>query len=83
MKKITILLWIVSTIIMLVVAVLFIIVNSSPAHVDLFFIEGDSAVFMVILVSFLLGFFSCLLFLWLRRLLRRLKEKEPSLIGEI
>ena len=79
MKKITISLLITSAIVMVVVAVMFIIVNSAPAHVDLFFIEGDTAVFLVIMVSFLSGFFSCLLFLWLKRILRRLKKRSHLL----
>ena len=43
------------------------VMNSATAHVDLVLIEGDIAVFMIIVVSFLLGFFTCLLYQLLRR----------------
>jgi len=60
------------------------VMNSAPARVDLVLIEGDVAVFMVIAVSFLLGFFTCLLYQLLRRMvghtkkLRRTDKTHPA-----
>jgi len=51
------------------------IMNSAPAHVDLVLIEGDIAVFMIIVVSFLLGFFTCLLYQFLRRMVGHTKNR--------
>jgi len=51
-----------------------IIMNSAPAHVDLVLVEGDIAVFMVIMVSFLLGFFTCLLYQFLRKMVGHTKK---------
>jgi len=54
------------------------VMNSAPAHVDLVLIEGDIAVFMIIVVSFLLGFFTCLLYQWLRRMLSHPKKRRRT-----
>jgi len=89
MKKISILSWIVGIIIIMIITVSFVIMNSRTAHVDLFFIDGDAAVCVIIMSSFLLGFFAGIVFVWLRRAQGRHKSsrssirRESSLVGEI
>jgi len=89
MRKISILSWIVGIIIVMIITVSFVIMNSRIAHVDLFFIDGDAAVCVIIMTSFLLGFFAGIVFMWLRRAQGRHKSprsplsKERSLVGEI
>jgi len=50
-----------------------IVMNSVPAPVDLFFVEGEISVF---LISFLSGFSTCLTYLWLRKVLAH--KKKPK-----
>ena len=70
----------------LVVTLMFVLVNLTTAHVDLFFIEGDTWVFLVIMSSFLSGYLTCLLFTWLRRGRKAKKSSdslERSIVGEL
>jgi len=67
-----------------------IVLNSSPAHVDFYFAKADTAVFLVIMTSFVLGFVSCYVLMTLRNIKKRKKKQkytrmkaENSLIGEI
>lgn len=53
-----------------------IVMNSVPAPVDLFFVEGEISVFLIIIVSFLSGFTTCLTYLWLRKVL--VYKKKPK-----
>ncbi len=53
-----------------------IVMNSVPAPVDLFFVEGEISVFLIIMVSFLSGFSTCLTYLWLRKVLAH--KKKPK-----
>jgi len=53
-----------------------IVMNSTPAPVDLFFVEGEISVFLIIMVSFLSGFTSCLTLRWLRKVLPH--KKKPK-----
>lgn len=53
-----------------------IVMNSVPAPVDLFFVEGEISVFLIIMVSFLSGFTTCLTYLWLRKVL--MHKKKPK-----
>jgi len=78
MKKMAFLLWIVGGLSVALITMFFAIMNSSLAHVDLFFAEGDIPVFLVIMGSFLVGFFTCMIFMWLRRVLGRYKKPASS-----
>ena len=67
-----------------------IVLNSSPAHVDFYFAKTDTAVFLVIMTSFLLGFLCCYIFMGVRNISKRQKTKkysqiraEKTLMGEI
>jgi len=67
-----------------------IVLNSSPAHVDFYFAKTDTAVFLVIMTSFLLGFLCCYIFMSVRNMSKRQKTKkysqiraEKTLMGEI
>jgi len=69
-----------------VVTLMFVIVNLTITRVDLFFIEGETWVFLVIMGSFLAGYLTCLLFAWLKRVRKSKKSSdslERSLVGEI
>ena len=70
----------------LVLTLMFVLMNLSLAHVDLFFIEGDVWSFLVVMGSFLAGYLTCMLFTWLRRV-RKSKKKsdflERSIVGEL
>jgi uncharacterized integral membrane protein len=70
----------------LVLTLMFVIVNLTITHVDLFVIEGDTWVFMVIMGSFVAGYLTCLLLTWLKRVRKSKKSSdslERSLVGEI
>jgi len=80
--------WIVGIIIVLIITVAFVIMNSRTVHVDLILVDGDVAVCVIIMSSFLLGFFAGIVFMWLRRTQARHKSprsslRESSLVGEI
>jgi uncharacterized integral membrane protein len=89
MKRMSILSWIIGAIIIMIITVSFVVLNSGTAHVELFFIDGDAAVCVIIMSSFLLGFFAGIGFVWLRRAQGRRKsssgslKRESSLVGEI
>ena len=90
MKKISILPWIVGIIIIMIITVSFVIMNSGTAHVELFFTDGDVAVCVIIMSSFLLGFFAGIVFVWLRRAQGSRKsiysgslKREASVVDEI
>jgi len=59
-----------------------VVTNSNPARVDLFFIDGEVSVFLIIAGSFISGFFTCLIFLWLRRVLGENKKSKRSIETE-
>ena len=61
-----------------VVVILFAIVNSTPTHVDLFFAEGDIATFLVIASSFLVGFSTCFILSWLRKVVACHRKQESG-----
>lgn len=61
-----------------VVVIMFAIVNSTPTHVDLFFAEGDIATFLVIASSFLMGFSTCFVLSWLRKVVARHRKQESG-----
>ena len=61
-----------------VVTLMFVIMNLSVAHLDLFFIEGDVWVILIIMGSFLAGFLTCFLLGRLKRL-RKAKKRSDSL----
>ena len=70
----------------LVVTFMFVIVNLTITHVNLFFIEGDVWTFLVIMGSFLAGYLTCLLFAWLKRVRKSKKHSdslERSIVGEL
>jgi len=69
-----------------VVTLMFVLVNLTITRVDLFFIEGDTWVFLIIMASFLAGYLTCLLLTWLKRKRKSKKSSaslERSLVGEI
>ena len=69
-----------------VVTLMFVLVNLTITRVDLFFIEGDTWVFLVIMASFLAGYLTCLLFARLKRGRKSKKNSDSlqrSLVGEI
>lgn len=59
-----------------------IIFNTDTAHVELFFVDGQVAVFLIIAGSFVSGFFTCLIFLWLRKALGGNKKSKRSIEKE-
>jgi uncharacterized integral membrane protein len=65
-----------------------IVLNSGPAHVDFYFAKADTAVFLVIMTSFVLGFLCCYILMKLKNIKNK-KDKysrlkaEKSIIGEI
>ena len=70
----------------LVLTLMFVLVNLTITRVDLFFIEGDTWVFLIIMASFLAGYLTCLLLTWLKRKRKSKKSSaslERSLVGEI
>ena len=70
----------------LVLTLMFVLMNLSLAHVDLFFIEGDVWTFLVVMGSFLAGYLTCLLFTGLRRVRKSKKSSdslERSIVGEL
>ncbi|KPA17993.1 magnetosome protein Mad14 [Candidatus Magnetomorum sp. HK-1] len=67
-----------------------IVLNSSPAHVDFYFAKADTAVFLVIMTSFVLGFICCYVLITLRNIKNNKKKQkysriraENTLMGEI
>ena len=89
MRKKSIVTWIVGIVIVLIITIAFVIMNSRTVHVDLLLMDGDVAVCVIIMSSFLLGFFAGIAFMWLRRVQDRHKssrsalKREASLVGEI
>jgi len=70
----------------LVVTVMFVIVNLTITHVDLFLVEGDVWAFLVIMGAFLAGYFTHILVAWLKRRRKPKRSSESlerSIIGEI
>ena len=70
----------------LVVTLMFVIMNLNVAHVDLFFIEGDVWVILIVTGSFLAGYLTCFILARLRRLRKDSKRSdslERSIVGEI
>ena len=71
MRKFAFLMWFLGISFVVFMVVMFAVMNSTPAHVDLFFAEGDIATFLVIASSFLVGFSTCFILSWLRRVANR------------
>jgi len=70
----------------LIITLMFVLMNLSLAHVDLFFIEGDVWAFLVVMGSFLAGYLTCLIYSWLRRVRKSKKSSdslERSIVGEL
>jgi|APSaa5957512622_1039677.scaffolds.fasta_scaffold151716_1 uncharacterized integral membrane protein len=70
----------------LVVTVMFVIVNLTITHVDLFLVEGDVWVFLVIMGAFLAGYFAHILVAWLKRTRKPKRSSESlerSIVGDI
>ncbi|MBF0450795.1 MAG: LapA family protein [Candidatus Magnetomorum sp.] len=74
----------------IVITAILIVLNSTPAHVDFYFAKTDTAVFLVIMASFVLGFICCYILMSLRSLKNRKKTQkysqiraEKTLMGEI
>ncbi len=55
-----------------------IIMNAQPVRVDLVFVDGEVAVFLIIMASFLTGFFTCLTYLWLKKSLSMHKKASQK-----
>ena len=53
--------------------------NSNTARVDFLLIDGEVSVFLIIVGSFLLGFFTCLIFLWLKKTLGDNKKSKSTM----
>ncbi len=53
------------------------IMNAQPVKVDLVFIDGEMSCFLIIISSFLIGFFSCLVYIWLKNSLVIQKKTRP------
>ncbi|HIJ19804.1 MAG TPA: hypothetical protein HPP58_02020 [Deltaproteobacteria bacterium] len=68
-----------------VILVMFVIVNRGITHVDLFFVEGNTWGFLVIILSFGAGYLTRILVSWLKRSRKpgRSESLERSIIGEI
>ena len=66
-----------------------IIMNAQPANVNFIFVDGEVAVFLIIIVSFLIGFVACFTYLWLRKALLCKKDsmkkaaKHNDVFGDI
>jgi len=66
-----------------------IIMNAEPANVNLIFVDGEVAVFLVIIISFLVGFVTCFTYLWLKKALLCKKDsiektaKHNDVFGDI
>jgi len=57
-----------------------IIMNARPVVIDLIFIDGEVAVFIIIIASFIAGFITCVIYLWLKKsLLVQKQSKQKSL----
>ncbi len=70
----------------LVITVMFVIVNLTITHVDFFLVEGDVWVFLVIMGSFVTGYFTHILVTWLKRMQKPKRSSESlerSIIGDI
>ncbi len=76
MRKFGFLMWFLGIAFVVFMVVMFAIMNSTPAHVDLFFAEGDIATFLVIASSFLMGFSACFILSWLKKIVNRHARPE-------
>ncbi|MEA1967841.1 MAG: hypothetical protein U9N77_06445 [Thermodesulfobacteriota bacterium] len=57
-----------------------IIMNATPVVIDLVFIDGEVAVFIIIIASFITGFITCVIYLWLKKsLLVQKQSRQKSL----
>ncbi|SLM32758.1 Putative membrane protein (DUF1049), greigite-island specific protein (in syntheny with OMM_30 in the MMP) [Desulfamplus magnetovallimortis] len=55
------------------------VMNAQPVKVDLVFVDGEVACFLIIIASFLTGYLSCLVYLWLKRSLMTDRKKTHSI----
>ena len=83
MKKIKVLLWIIGALSMIIFTFSFVVMNATPVHVHLFFTEGDFAVFLVIMASFITGFFSCYILLFLKKWKNRNRTPSRSIRSDL
>ncbi len=66
-----------------------IVMNAQTVRIDLVFIDGEVALFLVIVASFLAGFITCLTYLWLKRMLyvqpvdRRPRSRHADIFEDI
>ena len=66
-----------------------IVMNAEPANVNFIFVDGEVAVFLIIIVSFLIGFVTCLTYLWLKKALLCKKDfgqkavKHDDIFGDV
>jgi len=52
--------------------------NAQPVRVDLVFVDGEVSLFLIIIASFLTGFFVCLIYLWLKKSLSMQKRASQK-----
>ncbi|MBF0102951.1 MAG: LapA family protein [Desulfobacterales bacterium] len=73
----------------IIIVSLIIVLNTGLAHINLVFIKGDIAVFLIIMASFVCGFICGLIFVGLKKITKPKKkpkkeiETRTDLIGEI
>ncbi len=70
----------------LVITIMFVIVNMTITHVDFFLVEGDVWAFLVIMGSFIAGYFTRILITWLKRMKKPKRSSESlerSIVGDI
>lgn len=69
----------------MVIVAMFILVNLTITHVDLFLVEGDTWSFLVIMSSFAAGYLAHILVAWLKksRKPKRSTSLERSIVGDI
>ena len=67
-----------------------IIMNAQPVKVDMVFVHGEVSCFLVIIASFMAGYITCLLYMWLKRGLlvekktrRVTTSKHDDIFGDI
>jgi len=54
-----------------------IIMNAQPVRVDMVFVHGEVSCFLVIIASFMAGYVTCLLYMWLKKGLIVKKKTKP------
>ncbi len=65
------------------------IMNAQPVRVDMVFVDGEVACFLVIIASFMAGYITCLIYMWLKNSLqsdknnKRIPSKHDDIFGDI